>query len=125
MSLLVAFGLAFALGQSPAASTGAAISGQVLEDVTRAPIAGAQLTLVPSQRRSGPAPFYDRPRMGATDQDGRYTFEDVEPGRYRIAIQKPGFTPLGAAGMPEVNVAAGERVAARCAHACRRRRANQ
>jgi protocatechuate 3,4-dioxygenase beta subunit len=110
MSLLTALTLAVALGQSPTASTGAVISGQVLEDVTRAPIAGAQVTLVPSRPPSGPAQFYERPRSVVTDQDGRYTFEGIEPGRYRISVQKTGFTRLdAAAAMPEVNVAAGER----------------
>ena len=68
MSLLLAFSLAVALGQAPAPPP-AAVSGQVLEDVTRAPIAGAHLTLIPTRPPSGPPPFFERPRAAVTDQD--------------------------------------------------------
>ena len=109
MSLVIALGLASALIQSPAPPQTAACSGRVLEDGSRAPIAGAQVMLVVA--RSGPAsaPFLTRPRTTTTDQNGRYEFDDVEAGRYRITVQKAGFAPLNGPRMAEVDLKAGGR----------------
>lgn len=108
MTLLIALGFALALGQSPAAPPGAAVSGQVVEDVTRAPIPGAQVTLFPSGPRS--MPFMDQPPTTTTDRDGRFAFQGVEPGRYRIGVQKSGYTSDGNGQLPELPLAAGERL---------------
>jgi hypothetical protein len=109
MSLLIALGLAGALIQSAVAPPRAAISGRVLEDGSRMPIAGAQLMLMSIPSRSGRAqvPFPDRPRTAITDHDGRYEFDDLEAGRYQITVQKAGFALLP--GSPEVDLKAGER----------------
>ena len=112
MSLLIALGLASALIQSPVAPQTAVCSGHVLEGGSRAPIAGAQVMLIPF--RSGPVsmPFPIRPRIATTDQNGRYEFDELEAGRYRITVQKAGFAPLngpGIPGIPEVDLKAGGR----------------
>ena len=109
MSLLIALGLAGALLQSPSASTGATISGRIVEEGSGVPVAGAQVVLFPA--RPGPAalPFRDRPKTATTDPDGRYTFEDVEPGRYRISVQKTGYALHLVPGLPEIDLTAGER----------------
>jgi hypothetical protein len=44
-----------------------------------------------------------------TDHDGRYEFDDLEAGRYRITVQKAGFALLNGPGIPEVDLKAGER----------------
>ena len=103
MSLLIALSLAGAFIQSAAAPPRAAVSGRVEEHSSRAPIAGAQLMLIPS--RSGPV----RPLIAITDQDGRYEFDDLEAGRYRITVQKAGFALLNGPETPEVNLEPGER----------------
>lgn len=109
MGLLIALGLTGALLQGTPAPPGAAVSGRVLEEGNQAPIAGAEVVLVPVRPRAVSAPPFDRPRSTITDRDGRYAFEDVEPGRYRITVQKAGFTPLSGSRLQDANVAAGER----------------
>jgi hypothetical protein len=109
MALLIALGLAGTLIQSPVASLRAAVSGRVLEDGNRAPIAGARLTLFPARAGSGPVPFRDRPLTAITDRDGRYEFDDLEAGRYRITAQKAGFALPNDREATEVSLEAGER----------------
>src|SRR5262249_58067857 len=57
------------------------------------------------------APQCDRPPeplVATTDQSGRYRFDALEPGRYRVNVQKAGFaTMLGSA--PEATLKDGER----------------
>lgn len=110
MSLLLAIGLAGMLSfQATTGTQNAAVFGQVLEEGTRAPIAGAQVTLFPARPPRSFAPFSNELRTVLTDQNGRYEFEDVEPGRYRINIQKAGLpVPFGPT-VPEVDLKAGER----------------
>jgi protocatechuate 3,4-dioxygenase beta subunit len=109
MSLLIALGLAGALVRSAVAPQSAAVSGRVLEDGSRMPIAGVQVTLIPS--RSGPVSdrLADMPRIAITDHDGRYEFDDVEAGAYRIAVHKAGFALPNGPGVPVVDLKAGER----------------
>ena len=109
MSLLIAVAFAGALIQSTAAPAGATIAGQVLEDGTQAPLAGAHVTLLPSRPTPVPGPFLDRPRSSVTDRDGRYHFDELRAGRYRLMVQKAGFAPLSEPPGPEVNLEAGER----------------
>ena len=92
MSLIV-LGLVGVLMQAAAAPSGATVSGRVLEEGTQAPIAAAQVTLFRFQpmttQRGFPGP--ERPRFATTDPNGRYVFEGVDAGQYRIAVQKAGF----------------------------------
>ena len=104
MTLLIVLGL---LAQLPAALPGAALSGSVFEDGSRAPIAGAEVTLLPSRPTVGPSAPEDHLSM-TTDREGRYRFADVQPGRYRILVRKAGFVrPLSPP--PEVTIALGDR----------------
>ena len=59
--------------------------GGVVTEITRAPLAGAIVTL------SGPA--LTAPRVTTTDHDGKYQFADVAPGTYLLTIESatPGF----------------------------------
>jgi protocatechuate 3,4-dioxygenase beta subunit len=111
MPLLIVLGLAGGLTQAAPVSTPqlGAISGQVLEGGTLAPIAGAQVTLLPSGPRPVPEPFSDQLRTAVTDQSGRFRFEGVEPGRYGMGVHKTGFAdPIGP-GLPEIDLGPGER----------------
>jgi hypothetical protein len=110
MMLLVALPLAGALMQTPAPGVAATqiVTGRVLDATSNMPLAGVRVMLVPV--RNGP-PFVPptRPGMVVTDQDGRYTFTGVEPGRYVLNAQKAGYvSPVGPA-VPRLEVAAGER----------------
>ena len=60
-------------------------SGRVLDEDTNAPISGARVVFA----------FRGRTRLQAvTDENGRYTFADLEPGPYRLTVQKAGHVPL-------------------------------
>ena len=71
-----------------AAQSGGRISGRVVEDGTNAPLSGVSVTAIPMQR--GPivsAPTAPSPQT-ITGEDGRYMFDGLAPGRYRIDAQK-------------------------------------
>ena len=73
--------------------------GRVLEEGTNAPISGARVVFA----------FRGRSRLETlTDQDGRYVFEELEPGPYRLTVQKPGYAPLDPATFPTFWVVAGQ-----------------
>jgi protocatechuate 3,4-dioxygenase beta subunit len=111
MSLLIVLGLAGALMQAPAASSAGTVSGRVVEDGSGAPVANAQVVLIPI--RQGPPvamPFHDRPRTATSDADGRYLFEEVEPGKYRISVQKAGYAlEMFNPRLPDIEVKPGAR----------------
>jgi hypothetical protein len=89
--LFVVFSLSAALlsGQlpAPAAST-ARISGRVVAEGDHTPLVGAHVTLIPFKLMAGP---FGPALQAVTDQDGRYVFENLAPGSYRIQAQRPGF----------------------------------
>jgi Carboxypeptidase regulatory-like domain len=107
MSLLTFVALAFTLTQQSAVPEQASVSGTVLEAGSNTPVAGAQVTLMS---------FAYRPQLGrplepvvaTTDQNGRYRFEAVGPGRYRVSVQKTGFAAMLGPGVPEATLKAGE-----------------
>src|SRR4051812_40136288 len=98
------FALIFAAGTpSPATaqitSPTARASGLVLEGGTNVPIAGARVVFA----------FRGRSRLPTTtDKDGRYLFEELEPGPYRLTVEKAGYVPLDPASVPTFWVVAGQ-----------------
>ena len=103
LSLLVATGPTYAA--APQAGTPSAyLSGRVVEEGTGAPVSSARVILF-SQPRNAPGPI----PQTITDQDGRYTFEGVAPGRYRVDVQKSGILPpADPARAATVTLAAGQ-----------------
>src|SRR6476661_5122699 len=91
MPLVFVVGLAVALMQAPAAPEGAVVSGRVVEAGTQAPIAGAQVTMMPVLQGPPTSPFSFRPKTATSDENGRFVFAGIEPGRYRFNAQKTGF----------------------------------
>jgi protocatechuate 3,4-dioxygenase beta subunit len=75
---------------APAATGG--ISGRVTADGTNAPVAGARVMIFPAGRP--PAGPSGPPPQATTDQDGRFVFDRLAPGDYRLDVQKTGFAPL-------------------------------
>jgi Carboxypeptidase regulatory-like domain len=74
-------------------------SGRVVEESTDTPISGARVVFA----------FRGRSRYQAvTDGDGRYSFEELEPGPYRLSVQKAGYVPLDPATVPTYWVVAGQ-----------------
>ena len=65
------------------------ITGRVIEEGIGTPIAGARVMLLP-ERPPRTAPF-EPPPQAVTDADGRYAFEGLAPGRYRLSVQQPGY----------------------------------
>jgi len=76
----------------------------VLERSGLLPVAGAEVVLIRDDLRL-------RAIFGSvstvTDVSGRYSFDSLAPGRYRVDVRKAGYAaPIGAA--PQVTVAAGK-----------------
>ena len=105
---MLLFGLVLALTVGAAAQppTGlqikgpnARVFGRVVEAGTGVPIPGASIIFA----------FRGRSRLQTvTDQDGRYFFEELEPGPYRLTVQKTGYVPLDPASVPTYWVVAGQ-----------------
>lgn len=69
-----------------AARTGPSIvSGRVVEDEGRRPIEGARVSLTPA----GPAGA--APELRESGADGRFEFDDVPPGDYRLVVTALGY----------------------------------
>jgi hypothetical protein len=107
ISLLIAMSLV----QAPAAAQSGHISGRVSVEGANTPIADAQVTIVLAARTSG---TLGPPQQASSDQNGRFQFDDVAPGAYRITVQKTGFAPeMWLPGQPAstlLQVAAGQSV---------------
>jgi 5-hydroxyisourate hydrolase-like protein (transthyretin family) len=67
----------------------ARLSGRVVDERTRFPIPGARVSLF-YESANTPQPV----QQTITDQDGRYAFEGVAAGQYRVYVQKSGILPL-------------------------------
>jgi len=84
--------VALAGGQAaPAAEPPGRLAGRVTAEGTNAPIASARVILMPAAR---PAGRFGPPAQTITDQEGRFAFERVAPGEYRVDVQKAGYAPL-------------------------------
>jgi len=77
----------------------ASVEGQVVNQLTGAPIAGAQIKLIGG----------GSPTLAATDRKGRFTLSGLEAGHYHIQIQRAGFLPLPWA-RTVLTLAAGEQI---------------
>jgi protocatechuate 3,4-dioxygenase beta subunit len=66
------------------------VSGQVIEEGTNTPVADAQVFVLLDGEFSAPA---GPPKDTVADRDGRYHFDALPAGRYRIAAHKVGFAP--------------------------------
>src|SRR6266702_1360023 len=67
---------------SAIAQTGVTVSG-VVEDESRGVILGAQVRLAGGET----------PRTTSTDEQGRFGFEGVTPGKYKLRAEAAGFEP--------------------------------
>jgi hypothetical protein len=96
------------LGISPApdaiAQTKAVVEGVARAEEGGAPVQFALVRLVRAD--SSPLPS-ESPPQGITNADGRYRFDGVAPGRYRVELLRIGFRPVRS---DPVQVAAGETV---------------
>ena len=103
MGLVCGLGLGLILAGVPASgeslqanTPSARVSGRILEEGTNAPISSARVTILPQgpPRAASSPPFRGGPPPQTTsDENGRYVFDGLAPGRYRIDAQKAGFAP--------------------------------
>jgi hypothetical protein len=110
MTVLIALALV-AVIQSPATPDRAILIGQVLEEGTSAPVAGAQVHVVPSPAERptpGSTIVAYRPLTTTTDREGRFQVAGLEAGRYRISVMKAGFAMPLDLGLPPIDLAPGE-----------------
>jgi 5-hydroxyisourate hydrolase-like protein (transthyretin family) len=68
-----------------------AMDGQVLDAATGRPIPGAHLIVRRIDKVQNPS----APRKSTTDDDGRFSLSDLDPGAYRLWVNKDGYAPSG------------------------------
>src|SRR6058998_4005014 len=92
MMMIAGLVIALSFSQAPAPAATGRLSGRVTAEGTNAPIAGARVMVFPMLRQAMP-PTGPRaiPPQGMTDQDGRFVFNGLAPGEYRVDVQKTGF----------------------------------
>ena len=101
---LLAAVLLLGTGAAPdAMAQKAAIEGVARAEEGGAPLQFALVRLV----RADSSPLPDGPLQGITTATGRYRFDAVAPGRYRVQLLRIGFLPVVS---DAVQVAAGETV---------------
>ena len=112
--MLVICGLIIAFASAHAAQTSEStgrVAGRVTAEGTNAAVAGARISLFPSGRPTRPIRPMGMPPQAITDQDGRFVFERILPGSYRVDAQKTGFAPLNQPDRPHtVDIVAGRDV---------------
>jgi len=109
MNVLAGLLTTLMLLQTTAPATTARIAGRVTIEGTNTPIASAMVMLfqVNAGRGGPPGP----PPQTTTDSDGRFVFDRLTPGAYRLSVQKTGFAPLNGPGVPTsspIQVVAGQ-----------------
>ena len=103
--------LSAVVGAFQAASSGARVTGRIVDAGSGAPLVGARVTLVPAERPRIAGPM-GLPPQALTNQDGVYVFERIATGRYRLQAQRAGFATSGAPDGPLIEVRAGGTIAA-------------
>ena len=106
MILLCSLLVALSLSQAPsAADSPGRVSGRVTVEGANTPVAGASIVLV-SVGFGARRPL----QQTLTGQDGRFVFDGVAPGTYRISADKTGYAPLDQARIGPVRVVAGQTI---------------
>jgi hypothetical protein len=78
---------------SPIAMDTGSISGEVVDAVLLTPVGGARVTLVKIVEVAGGATLGDDGKRMVTDANGRFAFQQLSSGRYRVDVEKSGFAP--------------------------------
>jgi len=111
VQLAIGIFLAVSISQAAAPAATGGIVGRVTVQGSDTPIAGARVLLLPASRPVSPIPI-GPPPQATTDQDGRFGFQAIAPGQYRLNVQKSGFAPNyePMTPPPAVTIAAGQQV---------------
>jgi carboxypeptidase family protein len=91
--------LAAAAGGLQSGAPAAGLSGRVVEQETEFPVPAARVVIAAAGRA---------PVQTLTDRDGRYRFEPLEPGSYRLTVDKVGFVEPDAQQLPTIRLGAGQ-----------------
>jgi hypothetical protein len=75
------------------------VSGRVVDRETKAPVSAARVVIAADGRA---------PVQTLTDRDGRYTFELLEPGSYRLEVDRVGYVKPDTQQLPIIRLAAGQ-----------------
>jgi len=106
--LLASVAVTLVVQSAPAAPPGG-ISGIVIDESTHLGVAGARVAIGPADE--SPAPPNHLPET-TTDAGGRYAFNDIAPGHYRVSAHKDGFAlPVNETVMPVIDLVAGDHIA--------------
>ena len=81
--------------QSPILPSVLTATGRVLDERTRAPLAYAKVTLIPSADQRRATPFI-RPTSVVTDADGRCLLTGLGPGQHTVQVTAAGYIGRGA-----------------------------
>ncbi|HMD35931.1 MAG TPA: carboxypeptidase-like regulatory domain-containing protein [Vicinamibacterales bacterium] len=115
LALFAALLIAQSTPQSIPADTPGRVTGRVLIRGENVPVADARVTLM-LMRREPPKPgtIPGPPPQAVTSADGRFTFDRIAPGEYRLSADKSGFAvgPGVLQQSASVTVAAGQSVPA-------------
>jgi protocatechuate 3,4-dioxygenase beta subunit len=76
------------------------VSGRVIEQGSEAPVSGARVVIAAGGRA---------PAQAFTDQEGRYTLEQVEPGSYQLAVDRVGYIRVDTR-LPTFRLVAGQAI---------------
>lgn len=91
-----------------ATPSGGTVTGLVLDEVTRAPVAGARVNLLRPPGQPDPAGVSPTP-FSTTAADGRFVFSNVAAGEYTLSASRDGY---GLRMLPPVTVERGATVEA-------------
>jgi hypothetical protein len=69
------------------------ISGEVVDAASLTPVGGARVTLVKIVEVAGGTTLGDDGKRTVTDANGRFAFQQLSTGSYRIDVEKSGFAP--------------------------------
>lgn len=90
--LLLLSTLQLAVAQDSAPVNTASISGMVTQEPGSQPLKKAAIQIIAEDQSRGSN------YTAATGSDGRFSIENVEPGRYRLFVEKTGFVEINARG---------------------------
>jgi hypothetical protein len=90
---MIPLSLMLAQDLSPIAMDTGSISGEVVDAASQTPVGGARVTLVKIVEVAGGPTSGEDGKRTVTDAEGRFAFQQLSSGRYRVDVEKSGFAP--------------------------------